>query len=271
VKIQNVFKVVSNEKICPRFYRLCLDACLPARQAKPILKFIKPGQFIHIKVSDGLEPFFRRPFSVYRAQKYVEILYEPIGMGTKIMATKKPGDMLDVLGPLGNWFSLPPKKTKQIVMIAGGIGVAPFLIFSDVLKRKERFQTVSYEMILLYGGRSGGHVFPMKEFKKNGCKVYVATDDGSVGLKGRVSQLYDKIKTDPQTTAVYTCGPSPMIASVQEFTKKHNLWCQASCEEVMACALGACLGCSIETISGYKTVCYDGPVFDIREVIFKKY
>jgi len=253
-KIQNIFKVVSNEKICPKFFRLCLDAEL-------IVKSIKPGQFIHIKVSDGLEPFFRRPFSVYRAKKYVEILYEPIGVGTRAMSLKKPGDQLDVLGPLGNWFSLPPKGTKQVVMIAGGIGVAPFLVLTDILAKK------NYDLILLYGGRTRGHVYPMKEFKANGCKVYVVTDDGSVGAKGRVSELYAKINPDPKTTAVYTCGPHAMIESVSQFTKKHNLWCQASCEEVMACALGACLGCSIETTSGYKTVCYDGPVFDIKEVI----
>lgn len=254
-KIQHICEVVSNEKICPKFYRLCLDVW-------PIAKSIKPGQFIHIKVSDGMEPFFRRPFSVYRAKKYVEILYEPIGMGTRAIALKKPGDQLDVLGPLGNSFSLPPKGTKQVVMIAGGIGVAPFLILTDQLKNKD------YKLILLYGGRSKGHVYPMKEFKQNDCKIYVATDDGSVGIKGRVSELYLKLTPDPKTTAVYTCGPHAMIHSVQGFVKKYNLWCQASCEEVMACALGACLGCSIETTSGYKTVCYDGPVFDMREIKF---
>ena len=254
-QIQNIFKVISNEKICPKFYLLKIDA-------KPILKDIQPGQFIHIRAGEGLEPFFRRPFSVYRAQKYVEIFYEAVGSGTKILSSKKKGDPLDVLGPLGNPFSMPPQGVKQVAMIAGGVGVAPFLALSDVLKKKD------YELILLYGGRTRGHVYPMKEFKENGCRVFVATDDGSAGVKGRVSKLFSKINTDPKTTFFYTCGPRAMMAVVQEFARRHHLKGEAACEEVMACALGACLGCSIETKSGYKTVCCDGPVFDLEEVIF---
>ena len=255
-KIQNTFKVVANERLCPRFHRLRIAAV-------SIRKAIKAGQFVHIRTTDGLEPFFRRPFSVYRAQKDVEIFYEAVGPGTKQLADKKKGDTLDVLGPLGNQFVLPDKNIKQVVMIAGGIGIAPFLILSDELKKRK------LDLILLYGARTKGHVYPMKEFKQNGVKVLVATDDGSVGVKGRVSELFSKINADPETTYIYTCGPSPMIASVQKFARQHRLRGQAACEEVMACALGACLGCSIKTISGYKTVCYDGPVFDLDEVIFE--
>lgn len=254
-QIQNIFKVVSNKKICPQFYLLKIDV-------KSIFKKVEPGQFVHIRVSDGLEPFFRRPFSVYRAQKYVEIFYEAVGPGTKILASKKKGDSLDILGPLGKPFNLPPKGIKQVVMIGGGIGVAPFLILSDTLRNK------GYELILLYGGRTKGHVYPMREFKENKVKVFVSTDDGSVGAKGRVSELFSKIKADPQTTFLYTCGPKPMMASVQRFALEHHLQGQACCEEVMACALGACLGCSIETKSGYKTCCYEGPVFELGEVVF---
>lgn len=255
-KLQDHYKVVSNEKLCPRFYRMCIDAA-------SISKKVQPGQFIHIRVNDQLEPFFRRPFSVYRAKKYVEVFYEAIGLGTSILADKKKGDLIDVLGPVGTPFNMPPRGTKQVVMIAGGIGIAPFLILSDVLKKK------GYELILLYGGRTKGHVYPMKEFKDNGCKVFIATDDGSVGTKGRVSKLYSKINIDPTLTYIYTCGPNPMMASVQAFARKNKLQGQAACEEIMACALGACLGCSIKTTEGYKTVCCDGPAFDLNEVIFE--
>ena len=255
-KIQNIFKVVSNEKLCPKFYLLRIDA-------KPILKEIKAGQFIHIRVNDSYEPFFRRPFSVYRANKYVDIFYEAIGPGTKEMVKMKRGDDIDVLGPVGKRFSLPPRGTKQVVMIAGSIGIAPFLILSDELKNK------NYELILLYGGRTKGHVYNMKDFKDNGCKVFIATDDGSVGTKGLISKLFNKIHLDPKTTFLYTCGPHAMMKSVQQFVRKHKLKGEAACEELMACALGACLGCSIKTIRGYKTVCYDGPVFDLDEVIFE--
>ncbi len=261
-KIQHVCNVVSNEKLCPKFYRLCLAA-------EPIRRKARPGQFVHIRVRDGLEPFFRRPFSICRASRNIEILYEVVGPGTRILASKKKGDTLDVLGPLGTPFRLPPPGIKQVVMIAGGIGAAPFLILSDTIKRRERFKTVPYEMILLYGGRTKGHVFNMKEFKKNGCAVHVATDDGSVGVRGRVSVLFDKIKTAPAAAFLYACGPRPMIASVQVFARRHHIGGQVSCEETMACGLGACLGCSVLTASGYKTVCCDGPVFDLNEVIWE--
>ncbi len=255
--IQNKYKIVSNKKICPRFYRLCFDA-------GPMVSKIQPGQFVHIRVNDGLTPFFRRPFSVYRAKKHVEILYEVVGLGTTLLSEKKQGDVLDVLGPLGNPFSMPPETTKQIVMIAGGVGVAPFLVLSDFFRRGKACLAPT----LLYGGRTREHVWNMKEFKQNGCKVYVSTMDGSIGVKGRVSKLFSKINKDPATTFIYTCGPKPMMAAVQDFAKKHGLQGEACCEAAMACGLGACLGCSVPTKSGYKTACYDGPVFDLNEVKF---
>jgi dihydroorotate dehydrogenase electron transfer subunit len=254
-KLQDTYRVVSNEKLCAKFYRLRIDA-------KPIIKKARPGQFIHIRVRDGLEPFFRRPFSIYRAGQYIEILYEVVGLGTDILASQRKGDRLDVLGPVGTPFSLPPKGTEEVVMVAGGIGIAPFLFLSDVLKKQK------YKLTLLYGGRTAGHVYHMKEFKENGCKVLTATDDGSVGVKGRVSKFFSKIGPDPKKTFIYTCGPNPMMASVQAFARKHGLSGEAACEEVMACALGACLGCSIETTKGYKTVCCDGPAFDLNEIMF---
>ena len=253
--IQGKYKVVSNQKLCPRFYCLAIDA-------KPLLKKIQPGQFIHIRVNDRFEPFFRRPFSVYRAQKTVDIFYEVVGLGTKLLSEKKKGDAIDILGPVGTPFDLPSEDIKQIVMVAGGIGIAPFLILSDVLKKQK------LDLILLYGGRTKEHVYPMKEFKQNGCKVYVSTDDGSVGARGRVTELFSKIDIDAKTTLIYTCGPHKMMEAVQRFARENRLRGQAACEEIMACALGACLGCSIKTKSGFKTVCYDGPVFDLQEVVF---
>ncbi|MBN1870097.1 MAG: dihydroorotate dehydrogenase electron transfer subunit [Candidatus Omnitrophica bacterium] len=255
-KLQDTYNVVSNEQLCAKFYRLCIDA-------KPVALAARPGQFIHIRVRNSLEPFFRRPFSIYRAKRHVEILYEVIGTGTQVLASKKKGDILDVLGPVGTPFCLPPKGIKHVVMIAGGVGAAPFLFLSDVLKERR------YQMTLLYGGRTKGHVFNMEEFKKNGCKIFTSTDDGSVGVKGRVAVLFSKIDPDPGKTFIYTCGPRPMMASVQDFAREHELQGQASCEEVMACGLGACLGCSIKTAKGYKTVCGDGPAFDLHELIFE--
>src|SRR5271167_1115583 len=194
-KIQNRFKVLVNEKLSPQYWRLSFDAPDLALE-------VKPGQFVHIRTDEqGLQPFFRRPFSVYRAQKYVEIFYDVVGPGTRLLSLKKKGDILDVLGPLGNPFVMPPEGVRKVVMIAGGIGIAPMLILSDVLKKKK------CDLILLFGGRDRGHVYPMQEFKDNGVKVHIATDDGSVGVKGRVSVLFDKIDKNPIQTFIYTCGP----------------------------------------------------------------
>jgi dihydroorotate dehydrogenase electron transfer subunit len=254
-KIQDVYNVVEVVKVNQAYYRLVLDA--PA-----LAKAVQPGQFIHIKVSDGFEPLFRRPFSVYRAKSgKVEVFFEPIGRGSRMLMFKKKGDRLDVLGPLGKPFTLPGKDVNQIVFIGGGIGVAPFMLFSDGLMKHKA------EKLLLYGGRTRAHTFPMTEFKKNNVKTFIATDDGSVGVKGRVSELFSKIDTAP-TTFIYACGPKPMMAAVAAFAKDKGLNGEASMEEVMACGLGACLGCSIPTINGYRTVCHDGPVFGLNELIF---
>jgi len=199
---------------------------------------------------------------VFRAGKTLDILYDVVGKGTEILSSKKRGDQLDILGPAGTPFAEPAPDVNQLVMIAGGIGVAPFLLFTDFLKKKK------IEKILLYGARSRDQVLDFKEFQKNGVAVFVSTEDGSVGTKGRVTRLFDKIQEDPRRTMLYACGPKPMLAAVQDFAKKHYLSGQVSCEEVMACGLGACLGCSIPTRSGYKTVCYDGPVFDVHELCF---
>lgn len=256
-KIQDRYEIVANEKVCPKFCRLAIDA-------RPIADRVRPGQFIHIRVTDGLEPFFRRPFSVYRAQGRIEILYEVVGKGTALLAEKQQGDKLDILGPLGNSFTMPGSAVKQVVMVAGGVGVAPFLILTDALKDK------GYELTLLYGGRTRGHIFAMTAFERNGCRVHIASDDGSVGVKGRVTELLAKAPKDSSSTMIYACGPKPMIAAVQAFAREHHIPGEASCEEVMACGLGACLGCAIKTARGYKTVCYDGPVFDLQDIVFDK-
>lgn len=255
-KIQNIYPVVSKTFVSPRLCRLSIDA-------GPVVDKAMPGQFIHVRVNNGLEPFFRRPFSIHRTKKHLEIFFEVLGRGTSMLSQKNRGDTLDVLGPLGNSFSIPDKRVKTVYMIAGGMGVAPFLFLSDALKK----QRPQIQMILFYGARTGENVFSMKEFKQNGCRVRVSTDDGSAGTKGRVTDLLPAIDSDPKTTRIYTCGPRPMMAQVQKFTAQKGIAAQASCEEVMSCGLGACLGCSIPTAAGYKTVCYDGPIFDLQEII----
>jgi len=254
IKCQHVCKIVCNKRITPRLFCLSLQA--PALTRKAL-----PGQFIHVRVSNGLKPFFRRPFSIYRAQKTLDILYDVVGDGTRALSKKVKAENIDCLGPLGTPFAMPPKGVKQVVMIAGGVGVAPFLALTDILKKK------NYQFVLLYGARDKDHVFSLKEFEKNGCQAHVATDDGSRGAKGRVSILFSKIDLN-LPTYIYTCGPKPMMARVQEFARENHLRGQASLEDVMACGVGVCLGCAVKTTQGFKTACHDGPVFDLGEIIF---
>lgn len=253
--VQNQFRIVSNKKITSCFYRLSVDA-------RPLVKKFLPGQFVNVRVSDGYEPLFRRPFSIHRGKKHIEIFYEAVGKGTAMLSQKKQGEFVDILGPLGNSFSMPAKEVKQIILIAGGVGLAPFLALTDFVKKKK------VSMVLLYGGRDKEHVCPMNDFKKNGCQIHIATEDGSVGLRGRVDKLFSNIEPSKGETFIYTCGPKPMMKAVQDFALNNKIKGQASCESFMACGTGTCLGCVIKTTLGYKTVCYDGPVFNLEEIVF---
>ncbi|MDD3374231.1 MAG: dihydroorotate dehydrogenase electron transfer subunit [Candidatus Omnitrophica bacterium] len=254
LKNQYQLKIASNKKITKNLYHMIFSG-------KAIGMDAKPGQFVHLRVNDKLTPFFRRPFGVFRLKDSLEILYDVVGLGTTILSQKKKGDILDVIGPLGSFFCMPPKGIKTVVLIAGGIGIAPLLSLSDALRKKK------YKVVLLQGGRNKDQIVASSEFKKNGCVVHVSTDDGSVGIKGRVSKLFSNIKGNSDEIFIYACGPKLMIKSVQTFAKKQNICGQASLEEVMACGIGTCLGCSTKTKNGYKTVCKDGPVFSLDEVV----
>ncbi len=256
-ELQGHYRVKINQDLSPKFKHLVLEA-------PDLASVIEPGQFVNIRVSAGTEPLLRRPFSVYRALNgEVELFYEVLGRGTKVLAQKKSGDVLDVLGPLGQPFSLPPSGTEHVVMIAGGIGVAPFQILTDALEAHE-----GLKLTLLYGARTFEHTFNMDDLERNRCRIMIATEDGSVGVKGRVSRLFSDISWDPNATWIYTCGPNAMMAAVQEFAREQNIRGEVSCESAMACGTGACLGCVVRTVNGYKTVCHDGPVFGLHEVIF---
>ena len=249
-------KILSNTKVCERFFQVSLDA--PALADKG-----QPGQFLNIRVADQLDPFLRRPFGIYRSGGgTVDMLVEIRGRGTEMLSRRKPGETLDVLGPLGRAFSRPGGGVEHVVLIGGGIGAAP------LLSAAQAWKDCGKTMTLLYGARSEEYVFDLKLFEEAGCTVFIATDDGSVGTPGRVSELFDRIPTEAEKTALYVCGPSPMMKSVQAFAAEHQLNGECSCEEVMACGIGACLGCVVNTTSGYKTACHDGPVFDLGEVVF---
>ena len=197
----------------------------------------------------------------------IELLYEVVGKGTAMLSVRKPGESLDVLGPLGNGFDIVSAKTA--IIVAGGIGVAPLLALAEEWGKWQGTR-VKGKLIVLIGARKKEHILCEKEFKKIGANVLIATENDSRGRKGFVTDLLEDVLAPcplPLATMIYACGPSGMLRAVARIAKANRIPCQISLEERMACGVGVCLGCPVKvTGGGYKMVCKDGPVFDAKEI-----
>lgn len=222
-----------------------------------------PGQFVNLRVHAGTDPLLRRPFSVSRvANDHVEILFNVVGAGTDILARKKPGDSLNVLGPLGTPYGILGDFNIGI-LIAGGLGVAPMPILTDRLKSSGK----TVETFL--GARSALHLAP--DHLHN---VHVATDDGSKGFHGTVVRLAEEyLKEHPAKKAkIFACGPTRMLSAVTSFAGSAGIECEISLEGEMACGIGICQGCPVERVGGqrkYALVCTEGPTFHCEDVILQ--
>jgi len=219
---------------------------------------IKPGQFCNIKVSETDYPLLRRPFSICDVDgDSIYFLFDVHGEGTRILSEKKTGDEIDILGPLGNGFNLDG-DFETAVLVAGGIGVAPFPYVTRALTGKKK-------IISMIGGRS------KEAISLYGIENYfIATDDGSEGVKGTVIDLLNEniSKLTEGKVKLFTCGPNPMFRALKDFCIENDIECEISTESAMACGFGICQGCNIEKSdkTGYKLICKDGPVFDIKDV-----
>ncbi|MDD5347618.1 MAG: dihydroorotate dehydrogenase electron transfer subunit [Candidatus Omnitrophica bacterium] len=252
--VQLTARVISNRRIAGPYFKLCLREASIARRALP-------GQFVMLQVKREDAPFLRRPFSIHSAQgPDLEILYETKGAGTRILSKQKPRDAVELIGPLGNGFSLRLGSRRPII-VAGGIGVAPLVFLAQKLSNRKG--------LALIGGRTAAGVLCEKEFQKTGFSVTIATDDGSRGFHGRVTGLLEReLRTaNPDRQIIYACGPEPMIRRICGISLKDKVPAQVSLEAHMACGIGACLGCAMNTKHGYKRVCKEGPVFDIEELL----
>ena len=231
-----------------------------------ISKHSYPGQFLHVKI---IKTILRRPFSIhYIKGKTVFILFRIRGRGTKILSGYKPGDKINVIGPLGKGFCLNGKSDENI-LLAGGLGVAPLVFLAQRLKKviSSKFKIKS---LILLGAKNKKEILCEQEFKNMGFRVMVATEDGSKGYKGTVTEVLKKILNTQYsilTTNIYACGPEAMFKGIGKVIgRRKNINCQVSFEQFMGCGLGACCGCTIETKKGYQKVCKDGPVFDIKDI-----
>ena len=219
---------------------------------------IVPGQFVEAKVEGSERTFLRRPISINFVDKEKNelwLLIQTVGDGTRKLATLKERDKLNLLFPLGNGFSDVEKNGEEVLLIGGGVGVAPLLEYGKWLK--ERGAKPSF----LLGARSKSDLLELNLFRQFG-EVFITTEDGSEGEKGFVTQhsVLAKRKFD----RISVCGPKPMMVAVAKFAKKNEVKCEVSLENMMACGLGACLCCVEKTVKGNVCVCKEGPVFDVN-------
>lgn len=243
-------EVIKKEEIRDKLFDITI-------KSKDIAEQSKAGQFLHIKCSNNV--LLRRPISICDVNDdEIRFIFEVRGEGTKDLSLIKIGDKVNILGPLGNGFTINDTN-KKAVLIGGGIGIFPLFM---VAKEYKENATV------LLGFRDKSNVVLEKFFLNYGCKVKIATDDGSYGYKGFITDLLKGNKSD----IIYACGPKPMLKKTADFAKKNNIFCEMSMEERMGCGVGACLVCTCKTVKQdsftYKKVCVDGPVFNVNEVIF---
>jgi len=248
-------KILSNKKIIPGYYKISLDAPEIAREAKP-------GQFVHIRVKDGYDPLLRRPFSIHKSRdRRIEILYKVVGRGTKFLSEEKRGRRIDILGPLGQGFK---KKAdfKRTILVAGGIGVAPLYFLAEKL--------AGNNVLVLLGTETKEKILCLEDFRNLSIKVEIATEDGSQGYKGLVSDLLlHFLQKSPQVNLICACGPIPMLKKIAQLSLRYKIPCRVSLEQMMGCGIGACLGCIIKGQDGYLRVCRDGPVFDAQQILWE--
>lgn len=247
--------VIENREVAPQIFRMLFESAEIAAAM--------PGQFINIKCRQSTDPLLRRPFSVNNVEgDIVTILYQLKGKGTKIISEYEEGDKIDIIGSLGNGFTLPEEKSN-VLLIAGGIGIAPMFFLARTLKKS------GHTLTLLFGCMTNDFVPLIDGFSDYCEQVEVSTNDGSAGIKGFVTDIdidYSRFNK------VYACGPVQMLEAVHIKAAESGVGCEVSLESHMACGLGACLSCVCElenSQSGagrYSRVCVDGPVYDSKVV-----
>lgn len=248
------FIIVSNERLHANY------GLLKLKPAEGLLPEILPGQFCQVEIKNSKNTFLRRPISVnyvdYKANQ-LWLLVRKAGAGTSALIDASEGDKVNLVYPMGNGFSVPVDKSRRLLLIGGGVGVAPLLYFGEVLKN------AGVDVIFLLGARSKDDLLELGEFYKRG-NVYLSTEDGSEGEKGFVtthsvlSEKWDSISC---------CGPMPMMKAVARYAVENGIDCEVSLENVMACGVGACLCCVEDTADhGNVCVCKEGPVFNIKRL-----
>ncbi len=230
-----------------------------------IAKDVVPGQFVQVKVGSGTDPFLRRTFSVCGADRkrgYITLMIDIIGRGTEMLCTARRGDALNIIGPLGTGFDTALGGESLQVFVAGGVGAAPLVFLASEMSKLSR-----QPLFFMLGARTKASLGIIDGLLPENVELLVATDDGSAGHHGFVTEILANDLPSLRPGAVYACGPHEMMKSVAGITGKAGIPCQVSLEERMACGMGACYGCVVELRDGRMVrTCVDGPVFSAKEV-----
>lgn len=257
--------------------RLSNDYSVIALAAADVAVLAQPGQFVMIKPARGSDPLLRRPFSIFEVLRNargeptgVSLFNKRIGVGTRLLYDVEPGARLGCLGPLGRPF-VPVDPPAEAWMVAGGVGLAPFVTLAEALRARGTITT------LFYGGRSAADLFYVDLFEQMGVRVVLSTEDGSRGHQGRITvPLADALWAHPTKSFVrlYVCGPTPMMHAVARLAASHRRACDVSLEQVMGCGLGGCYSCVVLARDDggaphFTRSCLDGPVFDATRVVWE--
>ncbi len=262
--------VLSNLEVSPGYFRMRMTA-------PPAVIGATPGQFVMVRINDSIDPLLRRPFGIFDLgtfdteftdcgrQSYLEILFRVVGKGTAMLSRFHRGDHLDILAPLGKGF-IPGDPSGEKILVGGGIGLAPLYFLAKELVKSGKVR-------LFAGGRSKEDILCITEFERLGVETYVATDDGTLGENGLVTEVMERrLEGRSGDRTIFACGPHPMLRAVATIAQRLQVPCQVSMEAYMACGVGACLGCVMkgcnhtESTPDYRCVCKDGPVFDSLEL-----
>lgn len=263
---QQQTSVLWNRRISKYIYRMglaCTHGYAPAIA----------GQFVMLQVGTGKDPLLRRPFSIFRLIgprnriEGIEVLYKVVGRGTQLLSQVAPNQQLNVLGPLGHGFVVDPDH-RRFYLAAGGIGVAPIRFLADFLIERGIAPNACHIFI---GGQTRDDLLCQEEFLDLGMAVTLTTDDGTAGDQCLVTDPLESAVTAHRPDIIYACGPHGMLQCLAGIAQKHQIPCQVSIESMMACGMGACLGCAIQASKAvqadrYWHVCKDGPVFDINRI-----
>ncbi len=255
--------ILSNEKVAEDHYLLRCKCSEIAQRALP-------GQFVHVLISSDTGLLLRRPFTVYTVENdEITMLYQIIGQGTQHLSEMSKGATLQVLGPLGNTFDIA-ETIEPAIIVGGGAGIASLMLLADTLRKR------SIQTIALVGSQNRSRLLSVDDLRAISVVVHIATDDGSVGHHGFVTDMLTDMlsKEDLHHPIIYACGPHAMLAAVSKISTEHEVTTQVAMENRMGCAMGVCLGCVCpvrinENLIDYQRVCTEGPVFNAENIAWE--